>query len=215
MLRRGRPEAAGHRAEAQRRDRSEVGGVEHARAHERLQLVGRGVPVLRPAAQRARLDHRHAVAPQLQRAREDQTERAAAHGDVHVDDGRARRSPALQHAHELGRLRGRPAPAVQPPQGGVLRREAVEERRATSATRLRQGRGQRGERACCERAGRPHARSREVGETGEAPARRARKNDTNDDRDATDHDQGKPGEPGHRNIGRGSCRSALADANRY
>ena len=24
-------------------------------------------------------------------------------------------------------------------------------------------------------------------------------------------DQGKPGEPGHRNIGRGSCRSALAD----
>ena len=22
-------------------------------------------------------------------------------------------------------------------------------------------------------------------------------------------DQGKPGEPGHRNIGRGSCRSAL------
>ena len=24
-------------------------------------------------------------------------------------------------------------------------------------------------------------------------------------------DQGKPGEPGHRNIGRGACRSALAD----
>jgi hypothetical protein len=24
-------------------------------------------------------------------------------------------------------------------------------------------------------------------------------------------DQGKPGEPGHRSIGRGSCRSALAD----
>jgi hypothetical protein len=24
-------------------------------------------------------------------------------------------------------------------------------------------------------------------------------------------DQGKPGEPAHRNIGRGSCRSALAD----
>eukprot|EP00964_Phaeocystis_antarctica_P025655 scaffold14440_cov54-Phaeocystis_antarctica.AAC.1 len=104
------------------------------------------------------LDHRHAVALQLQRAREQQAERAAAHGHVHLHVCRARRRPGLlQHAHKLWRLRGRPAAAVQPLQSSVLCREAVEERRATSAARLRQGCRQRGERARSERPWDPHA----------------------------------------------------------
>ena len=136
------PEAARHRPEAQWRDLGELRGVEHADRDELAQLLLRRVPVLRAAAERTGLDDRDAVALSLEGAREQQPERAAADGDVDGGDSGARGGRACRRRARLDEARRclrRPLGEVQAAQRGVLRGEAVEERRAAGAAHLHGG----------------------------------------------------------------------------